>query len=102
MKNVIRSWIVLCTMFTILFTIGLGIASSAEEYSMVTGKVVGMHNNQLTVKPDKGETMCFSTGRGTVFVPTREPNVDERVKVTYYSRRGENVASQVENLSSKK
>ncbi len=102
MKNVIRSWIVLCTMFTILFTIGLGIASSAEEYSMVTGKVVGMHNNQLTVKTDKGETMYFSTGRGTVFVPTREPNVDERVKVTYYVRRGDNVATQVENLSSKK
>ncbi len=102
MEKFLRRWVVLCTILTIFFIIGLGIASSAEEYFMFTGKVVGMHNNQLTVKGDKGETMYFSTGRGTVFVPTREPGVDERVKVTYYSRRGDNVATQVEILSAQK
>ncbi len=101
MERFLRRWVVLWTILTIFFIIGLGIAS-AEEYFMVTGKVVGMHNYQLTVKGDKGQTMYFSTGRSTVFVPTREPNVDERVKVTYYSRRGENIATQVEILSAKK
>jgi hypothetical protein len=102
MEKSVRRWVILYTIFTIFFIIGLGIASSAEEYFMVTGKVVGMHNYQLTVKDDKGQTMYFSTGRRTVFVPTREPNVDERVKVTYYVRRGDNVATQVEILSANK
>ncbi len=101
MKKVIRSWMVIWTILIILFVIGLEI-SRAEEYFMVTGKVVGMYNYQLTVKDDKGQTMYFSTGRSTVFVPTREPNVDERVKVTYYVRRGDKVATQVEILSAKK
>jgi hypothetical protein len=100
MEKSVRRWVVLFTIFAI-FTIGLGIASG-DEYFMLTGKVVGMYKNQLTVKSDKGQTMYFVTGRSTVFVPTREPNVDERVKVTYYSRRGENVATQVEILSAKK
>ncbi len=100
MEKILRRWTVLCTVFAVFIIIGIGIA--AEEYQMITGKVVGMHNNQLTVKTDKGQTMYFATGRSTVFVPAREPNVDERVKVTYYSRRGDNVATQVENLSAKK
>jgi len=101
MEKFVRRRGVLWTVFAIFFVIGLGIAS-AEEYFQAQGKVVGMHNNQLTVKSDKGQTLYFGTGRHTVFVPTREPNVDERVKVTYYSRRGENVATQVEILSAKK
>ena len=72
------------------------------EYLMVTGKVVGMHNYQLTVKDDKGQTIYFSTGKSTVFIPAREPNVDEKVKVTYYVRGGDKVATQVEFLSAKK
>ncbi len=102
MEKVVRRWVAVYTIFTIFFIIGLGIASSAEEYSMVTGKVVGMHNYQLTLKDDKGQTKYFSTGRTTVFVPSREPKVDERVKITYYVRRGDNVATQVEILSAKK
>jgi hypothetical protein len=73
-----------------------------EEYFMVTGKVVGMHNYQLTVKDDKKQTIYFSTGKSTVFIPAREPHVDEKVKVTYYVRKGDNVATQVEILSAKK
>ncbi|MGZ6225475.1 MAG: hypothetical protein ACXWMH_08240 [Syntrophales bacterium] len=73
-----------------------------EEYLMVTGKVVGMHNYQLTVKDDKKQTIYFSTGKSTVFIPAREPHVDEKVKVTYYVRKGDNVATQVEILSANK
>jgi hypothetical protein len=73
-----------------------------EQYLMVTGKVVGMHNYQLTIKDDKKETIYFSTGKSTVFIPAREPNVDEKVKVTYYVRGKDNVATQVEILSAKK
>ena len=73
-----------------------------EQYLMVTGKVVGMHNYQLTVKDDKKQTIYFSTGKSTVFIPAREPNVDEKVKVTYYVRGGDKVATQVEILSAKK
>jgi len=72
------------------------------EYLMVTGKVVGMHNYQLAIKDDKGQTIYFSTGKSTVFVPAREPSVDEKVKVTYYVRGGDKVATQVEILSAKK
>jgi len=74
----------------------------SEGSLMVTGKVVGMHNNQLTLKDDKGQTLYFSTGRSTVFIPAREPSIDEKVKVTYYVQRGDNVATQVENLTAKK
>ena len=106
MKKFMRHWMVLCTIFTMFLTIGPQI-TAAEEYFMVQGKVVGIYNDQLTVKTDKGETMYFAIGRKTVFVPTRQPGVDERVKVTYYSqkkgfmRREGNVATQVEILSQK-
>jgi len=73
-----------------------------EQHLMVTGKVVSMHNNQLAIKGDKKQTLYFSTGKNTVFIPAREPNVDEKVKITYYVRGGDNIATQVENLSAKK
>ena len=106
MKKFVRHWMVLCTIFTIFLTIGPQ-TTSASEYFMVQGKVVGIYNDLLTVKTDNGQTMYFAIGRKTVFVPTRQPNVDERVKVTYYSqkkgfmRREGNVATQVEILSQK-
>jgi hypothetical protein len=68
---------------------------------MVEGKVVGIYKDQLTVKGNEGQTMYFLIGRNTVFVPTRQPGVDERVKVTYFLRKGNNLASQVEILSGK-
>jgi hypothetical protein len=106
MKRFVRPWMVLCTIFGILLMIGPEI-TSAEEYFMIQGKVVGIYKDQLTVKGDNGETMYFAIGRKTVFVPTRQPGVDERVKVTYYLQRGGlfrgegNVATQVEILSQK-
>ncbi len=106
MKKLVKHWMVLCTILSVLFMIGIGI-SLAEEYFMIQGKVVGFHNDVLTVKTDNGETMYFAIGRKTVFVPTRQPGLDERVKVTYYlqragfMRREGNVATQVEILSQK-
>jgi hypothetical protein len=98
MKKFVRHWMVLFAIFTIFFMIGLEI-TSAEDYFM--GKVVGIHEGQLTVKGDKGETMYFALANTTVFVPTRLPGVDEQVKVTYFLRNGNNVATQVEILSGK-
>ena len=101
MKKVVRHWVVLCTVLTIFFTIGLEI-TSAQQYFFFQGKVASVYKDQLTVKGNKGETMYFAIGRKTVYVPTRLPGVDERVKVTYFLRRGHNVASQVEILPAKK
>ncbi|MCX8117100.1 MAG: hypothetical protein N3G78_04095 [Desulfobacterota bacterium] len=42
--------------------------------------------------------MSFAVGRRTVYVPSRLPAVGERVRVTYFLKRGQNVASQVEIL----
>ncbi len=106
MKTFVRHSIVLCTTLSLLFIIGLGI-SLADEYFMTQGKVVGIYNDVLTLKTDAGETMYFAIGRKTVFVPTRQPGVDERVKVTYYLQRGGfmrkegHVATQVEILTQK-
>jgi len=101
MKKFVTHWMVLSTVFTIFFIIGLEVVS-AQEHLMFEGKVVGIYRDQLTVKGDKGTTMYFLIGRNTVFVPTGQPNIDQRVKVTYFLQRGHNVASQVETLSEKK
>lgn len=100
MKKFVRFWMVLCTVLTIFFMIGLEVVL-AQEHLMFEGKVVGIYRDQLTVKGG-GKTMYFLFGRNTVFVPTRQPVIDEQVKVTYSLRRGDNVASQIEILSGKK
>ena len=84
----------------ILITIELKEAS-AQQYFFFQGKVESLYREQLTVKGDKGETLYFAIGRRTVYIPSRLPGVGERVKVTYYLRRGYNVASQVEIFSAK-
>jgi hypothetical protein len=81
----------------ILITIGLEEAS-AQQYFFFEGRVESLYKEQLTVKGGKGETMYFAIGRRTVYIPSRLPGVGERVKVTYFLRRGHNVASQVETL----
>ena len=70
--------------------------SEAQQYFFFQGKVESLYREQLTVKGDKGETLYFAIGRRTVYIPSRLPGVGERVKVTYFLRRGHNVASQVE------
>jgi hypothetical protein len=63
--------------------------------------VESLYKDQLTVKGNKGETMYFAIGRRTVYIPSRLSGVGERVKVTYFLRRGHNIASQVEILSAR-
>jgi hypothetical protein len=100
MKNFSKRWVILMVAVGILVGVGMREAS-AQQYFFFEGKVENLYKDQLTVKGNKGETMYFAIGRRTVYIPSRLPGVGERVKVTYYLRRGHNVASQVEILSAK-
>jgi len=73
--------------------------SPAQKYLTYAGKVVSLYKETLSVKGDKGEVMYFAVGKKTVYNPRRLPAVNERVKVSYYFRRGYNVAYQVEMVS---
>jgi len=97
MKTISKKWVILMVVAGIFITIGLEEASP-QQYFFFQGKVESLYREQLTVKGDKGETMYFAIGRRTVYIPSRLPGVGERVKVTYFLRRGHNVASQVEIL----
>ena len=98
MKKFSKRWVMLLVAVGILIAVGLSEAS-AQQYFFYQGKVENLYKDQLTVKGNKGETMYFAIGGNTVYVPSRLPGVGERVKVTYFLRRGHNVASQVEILS---
>jgi len=100
MKVFSKNWLILMVAVGILIAVGLREAS-AQQYFFFQGKVENLYKDQLTVKGNKGETMYFAIGRNTVYVPSRLPGVGERVKVTYFLRRGHNVASQVEIFPSK-
>ena len=100
MKKNSKNWLVLMVAVGIFVAVGLREAS-AQQYFFFEGKVENLYKNQLTVKGSKGQTMYFAIGRRTVYIPSRLPGVGERVKVTYYLRRGHNVASQVEIFSAK-
>jgi hypothetical protein len=98
MRRFFRNWVVLFMMcFAVLVIVGLE-TTLAQQYFFFQGKVESLYKGQLTVKGNKGETMYFAIGRNTVYVPSRLPGVGERVKVTYFLRRGHNVGSQVEIL----
>ncbi len=100
MQKFSTRWVILVIVVGILVSVGLREAS-AQQYFFFEGKVESLYKEQLTVKGDKGETMYFAIGRRTVYIPSRLPGVAERVKVTYYLKRGHNVASQVEIISAK-
>jgi len=100
MKKFSKRWVILMVTVGILVAVGLKEAS-AQQYFFFQGKVESLYRDQLTVKGNKGETMYFAIGRRTVYIPSRLPGVGERVKVTYFLRRGHNVASQVEIFTAK-
>jgi hypothetical protein len=100
MKKFSKRWVILLVAVGILIVVGLR-ETSAQQYFFFQGKVENLYKDQLTVKGNKGETMYFAIGRSTVYVPSRLPGISERVKVTYFLRRGHNVASQVEIFSAK-
>ncbi len=97
MKRFMQRKMISFVVLGILLTLGLSRAS-AQQFFNFTGKVVAIHRGTLSVQGDKGETMIFAVGRRTVYVPSRLPAVGERVKVTYFLRRGQNIGSQVEIL----
>ncbi len=94
-----KKGLILIAVAGILISFGLEQAS-AQQYFFFEGKVESLYREQLTVKSGKGETMYFAIGRRTIYIPSRKPGIGERVKVTYFLRRGHNVASQVEILPS--
>ena len=72
--------------------------SEAQQYINFSGKVINLQRGNITVQGDKGEVMNFAVGRRTIYVPARLPGVGERVRITYYFQRGQNVGYQVEIL----
>ena len=87
------------TLIAIVFVILLvAEIAPAQKYVTYVGKVVSVYKGTLSVKGNKGEVMYFAVGRKTTYIPRRLPAVNEQVKVSYYFRRGYNVAYQVEIL----
>ena len=96
MRRLMKIGIVLLILiFTFLILIGAK-NSEAQQYFNFSGKVINLQRGNITVQGDKGEVMNFAVGRRTIYVPSRLPGVGERVRITYYFQRGNNVASQVE------
>src|SRR4030066_2036498 len=100
MQTFSKRWVILMVAVGIFVAVGLREAS-AQQYFFFQGKVESLYKDQLTVKGAKGQTMYFAIGRRTVYIPSRLPGVGARGKVTYYLKRGHNVASQVEIFSAK-
>jgi hypothetical protein len=100
--NIMRRFLkfeIILSILIVTFLVMIGVKNSeAQQYFNFSGKVVSLYKGSLSVLSDKGETMNFAVGRRTIYIPSRLPGVGERVKVTYFLRRGHNVASQVEIL----
>ena len=98
MERFIKAWVILITtVFVMLFISGLE-TGYAQQYFTYVGKVVSLHGESLSVKGAKGDVMYFAIGRRTKYIPSRLPGVGERVEVSYYLKRGHNVAYQVKIL----
>jgi hypothetical protein len=97
MKRNLKCWMVFFVV--VLATLLMMETTSAQKHLTYTGKVKSLDKGTLSIKGDKGEVMFFTVGGKTEYVPRRLPVVDERVKVTYYIRKGHNVAYKVEFLS---
>ena len=97
MKIYSKVFLVFLAVIAVLGTIGLEIAS-AQQYSTFTGTALDVQRRMISVKNDKGDVMVFAVGRKTIYIPDRKPLIGERIKVTYFFNRGENVGTQVEML----
>ena len=106
MKSYLKYGITVCAIFAFLFVVGLEITLAEQTFTFegsVTALTTGAFaRGTITVKGSKGVVMSFAVGRNTVYVPTRQPGVGERVKIIYSFIRGENAVYQVEILSAKK
>ena len=102
MRSLVKHGMILFTVFSFLFVVGLEI-TLAQQMSTFEGSVAGItigafNRGNISVKGGKGEIMNFAVGRKTVYIPSRYPGVGERVKVTYAPERGQNAAYTVEIL----
>ena len=97
MKRYFKYWMIFLTIVCVMLLTEE--ITPAQKYLTYVGKVVSIYKGTISVKGDKGEVMYFAVGRKTVYIPRRLPAVNERVKVSYYFRRGYNVAYQVEMIS---
>ena len=103
MRSLMKHGIILFTVFSFLFVVGLEV-TLAQQMSTFEGSVAGITTSWpargiITVKGNKGDVMNFAVGRKTVYVPSRYPGVGERVKITYSLERGQNAAYTVEILA---
>ena len=94
MKRSLRYGLAFSVVLVMLLSVGLEVAF-AQKYVTFTGTVVSIYKKSLSVKDSKGTTVNFVMGRKTSFDPGRMPNVGEKVEVSYYLKRGNNVAYQV-------
>jgi hypothetical protein len=97
MRRYFKNWMVFLTVVFMILLVAE--TASAQKYLIYVGKVVSVYKGTLSVKGNKGEVMYFAVGRKTTYIPHRLPAVSEQVKVSYYFRRGYNVAYQVEILT---
>jgi hypothetical protein len=103
MKSYLKYGIIFSAIFAFLFVVGLEITLAQETFTYV-GSVDSITTGAfargiITVKGDKGDVMNFAVGRKTVYIPRHYPGIGERVKVTYFLRKGQNAAYQVEILA---
>ena len=88
----------LCMMvLATLILVGLG-TPLAQQYFTYVGKVISISGEFLSAQGSKGDVMYFAIGRKTIYVPAHLPAVGERVRVSYFFKRGHNVAHKVEIL----
>ena len=102
MEKFIKHGTVVFTIFAFLFAVGLEITLAQQSFtfegSVASVTIGAFSRGNISVKGAKGELMTFAVGRKTVYVPSRVPGIGERVKVSYFSQRGQNAAHQVEIL----
>ena len=96
-RSIKKDLVLLTLVFAAVTVIGLKESLSQQTFTFV-GKVINIQRGGITVQGDKGEAMRFAVGRRTVYIPDRIPGVGERVRVSYYFKRGSNVGYQVEIL----
>ena len=91
------------TFFIFILALWLALEAGAlvaqEHFLTLTGTVVAIQGGArkwLDVKSETDEvTVSFRIGRNTVYVPSRYPNVGEKVRVVYMTEKGVSVATKV-------
>ncbi len=97
-----KQGIIVSAIIVFLFFVGLE-TTLAQQMSTYSGSVAGItmgafSRGNISVKGDKGDIMNFAVGHRTVYIPSRQPGIGERVKVTYSLVRGQNAAYTIEIL----